>query len=228
MEHIGYSLIDAGGAELQYWGDQTGRTRGRPDYVRLPTGEHVNGMTEAWSHPDGYRLVERWMDNPPTPYHAAQTQNIAYANNRIEVTRPWVLTEAALDTMRSEYKSRVDADAESCRLTYITPGDGMAMTYQEKFAQAQAVAAMGAAAADALTQAERETQFPTLSASVGIEAPTLSECADLVLAKYAAFAQLSLVIERTRLQGKAAISAASDGAAVVAAYEALSWPTPQS
>lgn len=127
---------------------------------------------------------------------------------------------------KQKYLDRVDADAEACRLRYITPGAGMAMTYQEKFAQAQAVAAMGAAAADALTQAERESQFPTLSASVGLEAPTLSECADLVLARYAAFAQLSLVIERTRLQGKAFISAASDGAAVVAAYEALTWPTP--
>jgi hypothetical protein len=132
----------------------------------------------------------------------------------------------SVDELQTTYKKRVDSDAEACRLRYITPGDGMVMTYQEKFAQAQAVAAMGQTDANAMSKEDREAQFPTLSASVGLEAPTLWDCAQLVLGKYAAFEQLSLVIERTRLAGKKAISDASDGAAVIAAYEALTWPTP--
>ncbi len=126
----------------------------------------------------------------------------------------------------AEYAARVDADAEACRLRFITPGAGMAMTYAEKFAQAQAVDAMGEAAANALSVEDREAQFPTLSASVGIEAPTLWACAQLVIERYAAFAQLSLVIERTRLAGKAAIKAASSVDAVRVAYGAIAWPTP--
>lgn len=165
-------------------------------------------------------------DPPAFDPRIATRTGPTYQIESARILRVWQVTPRDLDTVKAEIKARVDADAEACRLRYITPGDGMAMTYQEKFAQAQAVAAMGAVAADAMTQAEREAQFPTLSASVGIEAPTLSACADLVLARYAEFAQLSLVIERTRLQGKASISAASDGAAVVAAYEALTWPTP--
>lgn len=135
------------------------------------------------------------------------------------------VVDRPIEDLRTSYKELVDQAAEACRLRYITPGAGMAMTYQEKFAQAQAVASMGEAAANAMSHADREEQFPTLSASVGLEAPTLWECAQRVLAAYAAFAQLSLVIERTRIAGKQSISAASDGAAVVAAYEALTWPT---
>lgn len=102
----------------------------------------------------------------------------------------------------------------------------MALTYQEKFAQAQAVAAMGESAADSLSAQDREAQFPTLSASVGIEAETLHDCAQLVLTRYAAFAQVSFAIERARLSGKAAIAAAPDAASARAAYEAITWPTP--
>lgn len=128
--------------------------------------------------------------------------------------------------LKSDYRARVDADAERARLRYITPGSGMALTYQEKFVQAQAVAEMGATAANAMTLEDREAQFPTLSASVGIEAGTLYECAQIVLEKYAIFARASFAIESSRLSGKAAISAAHDAAGVLAAYEAVTWPTP--
>lgn len=130
-----------------------------------------------------------------------------------------------LGAEKEAFKARIDADAETARLQFITPGSGMALTYQEKFAQAQAVAQIGADAADALAAQEREAQFPTLSASVGIEAGTLYECAQLVLARYAVFAQASLAIERSRLAGKAAVSSAQDLTAVRAAYEAITWPT---
>lgn len=127
---------------------------------------------------------------------------------------------------KARLSRRIDDDAEAVRLRYITPGSGMAMVYQEKFAQAQAVAQMGADAANTLAAQEREAQFPTLSASVGIEAGTLYDCAQLVLARYAVFAQASLAIERSRLAGKAAVSAAQDITAMRAAYEAITWPTP--
>jgi hypothetical protein len=131
-----------------------------------------------------------------------------------------------LASRMEEYAGKVDSDAESARLRFITGGAGMGMTYQEKFAQAQGVSAMGEQAANAMSQEDREAQFPTLSASVGIEAPTLWDAAQLVLQKYTEFVQLSLVIERTRLAGKAAIKAASDVQGVRAAYEAIAWPTP--
>ena len=147
-----------------------------------------------------------------------QEQVIVEAN-RVRLVR----TERALSVVKAELIARLDGDAERVRLKYVTPGAAMAMTYQEKHAQARAVRSLGEVAANALTDAERIDQFPTLSASVGIEAPTLWGCAQLVIQRYETFADLSRVIELTRLQGKKAISDASDVAAAKAAYEAITW-----
>lgn len=127
---------------------------------------------------------------------------------------------------KAHYSRKIDEDAEAVRLRYLTPGSGMAQVYQEKFAQALRVSTMGAQEANALSIADREAQFPTLAASVGIERATLYECAELVLEKYAQFAALSLPIESARLAGKRAVAKASDLAGVRAAYEAIAWPTP--
>lgn len=139
---------------------------------------------------------------------------------------PFSVEDGELPKLKAHFKARVDADAECARLRYITSGAGMAMTYQEKFAQAQAVDEMGAAAANAMSHEDCEAQFPTLAASIGLEADTIFDCAQLVLARYAAFARASLMIERARLSGKAAIAAAGNQEAVAAAYEAVTWPTP--
>jgi len=129
-----------------------------------------------------------------------------------------------LPTLKSQLSKAVDDDAERVRMRYITPGAGMSMTYLEKHNQAIAVEALGETAANALSEQDRAAQFPTLAASVGIEAPTLWACAQLVILKYEAWAALSHVIERTRLLGKKSISDASDAAAAQAAYEAIAWP----
>ena len=130
---------------------------------------------------------------------------------------------AAAATTKVRLAKQIDTDAEAIRLKYITPGAGMQLTYQEKFAQAQAVHGIGEAAANALDVTAREARFPTLSASVGIEAPTLWDCADLVLLRYAVFAQLSFTIEKTRLAGKKAINEAASVAAAETAYKAIDW-----
>ena len=131
----------------------------------------------------------------------------------------------ALSTVRADLAARVDADAEQERLRYITPGAGMAMTYRDKFDQAQAVDQMGEAAANTLTGEERIAQFPVLAASVGIEAETLWACAQLVIEKYEQFAMIANGIERTRLAAKKSISDASDAATARAVYEAITWPS---
>lgn len=211
MEHVGFSLVDQAGNEITFWGDTPGQTQGLPDVIKLPDGSHVHcaglGGIGDWL------LAKRYIDwsaaeNPPT-----------FTGDAVVVTRP-------LANLKADYSKRVDADAESVRQQYITPGDGMALTYQEKFAQAQAVIAMGRDTANALSEADRRAQFPTLAASVGVEADTLADVADLVVSRYAQFAQLSYSIERARLSGKAAIQAATTADEVKAAYEAISWTQP--
>lgn len=127
--------------------------------------------------------------------------------------------------IKDKLKARVDDDAERVRLRYITPGVGMAMTYTEKKDQAVAVLAMGEATANALAK-HGAAEFPTLSASVPIEAPSLYAAAALVIAKYEAWAAISRGIELARLAAKKAINDASDAAAAQAAYEAITWPKP--
>lgn len=134
---------------------------------------------------------------------------------------------AAFDPLSSEKaaaKARIDVAAEMYRSRYITPGSGMAMTYLEKHAQARAVLDMGQVAADSLDADARKAQFPTLAASVGREAPTLFACAELVVAAYGRFADLSNVIETARLDAKAAVAAAESSAGVRAAEDAIRWP----
>ena len=128
-----------------------------------------------------------------------------------------------LAVLKATLRKQVDTDAERIRLKYITDGSGMAMTYQEKHAQALAVVALGEVPANALTAEQRTASYPTLAASVGLEAATLLDCAQLVLTKYAQFAALSNAIEGTRLAGKKAIADAADVAAVKAAYNAIVW-----
>lgn len=129
----------------------------------------------------------------------------------------------SLDDVKLAYSLRVDAEAEAVRMKYLTPGYGMALTYREKLEQAEQVAAQDQAAIDALTSQEEVAAYPTLSASVGVEASTLWDCAQLVLSKYQQWALLSHEIERIRMTGKKAISEADTAEAVQAAYSAIDW-----
>lgn len=149
-----------------------------------------------------------------------------YVIEPTRVLRQWTVTPRDLEPTRNAFLARLDADAENIRLRYITTGAGMSLVYQEKFAQAQAVSAMGKEAANALSKEDREAQFPTLAASVGTEAAGMWECAELVLARHTQFAALSLHIERARLAGKAAIKSASTVQSVREAYGAVAWPIP--
>lgn len=142
-------------------------------------------------------------------------------DERVRVVR----SERPLDQIKADLLRQIDDKAESVRLRYITPGAGMAMTYREKFDQAQAVDQTGQDAAEALTAEEAVAQYPTLAASVGIEAPTLWDCAQLVIAKYEAWAALSNGIERARLSGKKSVSEASTVAEARAAHAAITWPS---
>ncbi len=181
---------------------------------------------------DGNAVVEVREMSPP-PAHKAYLwkpvviegsgpveQTIVDAD-RVRIVR----SEPALDTIKVDIKRKVDADAEQIRMRYLTPGFGMALIYREKHEQALAVTTLGQSPANSLTEAEARAAYPTLAASIGIEAPTRWECAQIVIARSEAFANLSFVIERVRLAAKALIGHASDAAAARAAYEAIQWPS---
>lgn len=122
-----------------------------------------------------------------------------------------------LSDIKVALKAEVDVAAENERLNYITPGNGQAMTYQQKVAEAQAFKA---------ATNPKASDYPILSSEVGITAETLSEVADIVLAAFAQWQQIGAMIESIRLGAKRDIDGAEDGAAARAIVDALEWPQP--
>lgn len=180
---------------------------------------------------DGETIIERReMDEPPPPHKAHLWLPVIHQGDgpltqtAIEAGSV-VITHSAipLDQIKTALKAQIDDEAEKRRGIYLTLGSGMAMTYQEKFAQATAANKLGETACNAMTAESRAATFPLLDASVGIEAASLWDVSQLVLQRYAAFAAVARAIEQTRLSVKKAISDASDEAAARAAREALTW-----
>lgn len=131
-----------------------------------------------------------------------------------------VPAEAILAAAKVAACEQIDAAAEVARLTFITPGAGQAMEYQE--AITQAVSALDAAAAGRPVSAE---EYPMLAATIGLDRdPSTGAAATDVLgvaravkAGYAAFAVPGAAIRGLRLSAKAAIDAAGTLAAIEAA-----------
>lgn len=181
-----------------------------------------NGMILERQDIDNVPAHKAYLWRPIVHEGSGPIVNSVVESDRVRLIR----SDFPLPDIKADLKQRVDDDAEAIRLRHITSGTGMAMTYAEKQRQAIAVHAMGQLAADAMSGPEMVEQFPTLAASVGLEGPTLWDCAQLVISKAEAWSDLSFAVERTRLAGKKAIGDASDAASARAAYEAITWLAP--
>lgn len=128
------------------------------------------------------------------------------------------LSAAALSARKRALITKVDNAAETERLKYITPGEGQAMTYQQKVDEARAFkSAIDPQPAD----------YPVLFSEVGITAPTLSEVADIVLAAFAQWQKIGASIESIRLGAKRDINAAEDETTACSIFDAIMWPSAQ-
>lgn len=123
--------------------------------------------------------------------------------------------ELPLSTVKQRAKSEVDRSAEAERMKYITPGQGQAMTYQQKVEEAKAYQA---------ATNPKASDYPMLSAEVGITAPTLKQVVEVVLAAFLQWQIIGAEIEGIRLKAKKDIEEAKDEAAVRAVVEAIKWP----
>lgn len=138
--------------------------------------------------------------------------------------------EPVLDipAIKAALKSQVDTAAEALRLTLITPGSGQAMEYQEAYAEALRVDAAAKAG-----QAVDGSDVPMLSASIGYDVdpetnkPTVDVIGEAraVLAAYEAYQRAGAAIRAARLKAKAAIDEAATLDAVLAAFDAVQWPS---
>ncbi|MBE0560377.1 MAG: hypothetical protein IH622_06070 [Ochrobactrum anthropi] len=124
----------------------------------------------------------------------------------------------SLSDIKAKLKSEIDRIAEIERLNYITPGNGQAMTYQQKVSEAQAFKA---------ATNPKTSDYPILSSEVGITAGALGEVADIVLAAFAQWQQIGAAIEAIRLGAKRDIDAAEDETSAGAIVDAIVWPSAQ-
>ncbi|KAA9370917.1 hypothetical protein [Ochrobactrum quorumnocens] len=171
--------------------------------VRQALVQSDNADYAAWSE-----------KNAPTiwPRDALDQQTDA---SLAEVLAPYEIF-VGFDALKQSMKLAIDAEAEIERPKYITPGDGQAMTYQQKVAEAQAFRA---------ASNPQASDYPILSSEVGITADTLAEVTEIVLAAFAQWQQIGAMIEAIRLGAKRDIDAADDAATTRAIVDAIVWPS---
>ena len=93
-----------------------------PEYARVVNGnvEEIRTLESIPAHKMGlWTSVVREGDG--------EISQTVVESNVVRIVR----SHPPLDTLKTRFKARVDADAESARQSYLTPGAGMAMTYQE-------------------------------------------------------------------------------------------------
>lgn len=123
--------------------------------------------------------------------------------------------EIDLSILKSSLIESVNAQAEAARMKYITPGEGQAMTYTEKLAQARAFLAAGS---------PQDADFPMLANEVGITADNIAGVAEAVTKAYEKWLALGAAIEKVRMGVNKAIADASDAARARQAFSEVSWP----
>jgi len=127
--------------------------------------------------------------------------------------------DRSLETIKAEALAKVDAEAETARLQFISGGAGMALVYERKRDEAEAyLAAVTPDPAD----------YPLLKARAERLDPITPDYAAVAAdwnARAAAWVTAAAAIEDLREGAKETIAAAADAAAVEAAT-AITWPTP--
>lgn len=174
---------------------------------------------------DGSTVLEFRTMDPPPPHKAhlwrdvvregdGPVENRIVESNVVRIVR----TDIPLDTLKAQLKNRIDSDAETARLLFITGGSGKAMSYQEKLSEARLVL-------EDEDQVVDPALVPIMAAEANARGITILQAAQLIHQTYLGFKQVEAVINATTISAKQSISDASDAAAARAAYEAIAWPS---
>ena len=116
--------------------------------------------------------------------------------------------------------SKIDLDAESFRLNFITTGSGQAMAYQEKLVEAEAYLAEGG---DTMTEAEQALRFPHMVGEVGITASTAKSVAETITGMRNNWKYVSARIEKSRLTAKELVKQAKTEEEIQEAVDSVVW-----
>ena len=126
------------------------------------------------------------------------------------VINSWSPTPVVVDlvAVRAEAVSKVDRGAEAYRLNFITAGDGQAMAYQQKLAEARAKVANPSIA---------DAEIPHIIAEAEATGMSKADKSQEIVATFAAWQNISAGIEGKRMAAKKAIAEAETVAAINAA-----------
>ena len=123
--------------------------------------------------------------------------------------------DTVLPSLKLALVVEVNSEAEAQRKKYITPGEGQAMTYTEKLAQARAFQA---------ATSPDPADYPMIANEIGITASTAAGVAEAVITAYGAWAAIGAAIERVRMQTNKSIFDAVDADAARAVRVGVVWP----
>ena len=125
--------------------------------------------------------------------------------------------EKRLAHAKERAKTRIDAEAESCRQKYITPGAGQAMEYLATEAEAQQALVLPEGAEVPIGM------FPFLDAELMASGGTLQEAAHRVMKAAGQWRHVGGMIKAIRLTAKDAVDRAATEEEVWASV-AVTWP----
>lgn len=111
---------------------------------------------------------------------------------------------------------RIDAEAEAQRRRYITPGEGQAMVYLQKQAEARAFVAD--------PNPSPVADYPLLYARANATGVTPAEVAAEWNARAGAWTAIAAAIETAREGAKSAVEAAATATEISAIMAVLAWP----
>jgi hypothetical protein len=184
--------------------------------------ESLNDL--SWHGPDwANRAYWPVVEVKPAPawwqqFAASPTETIEANNKRVVLT--WALVSRPLADVKKEAKNNAKAKAEEIRVSYITPGFGKALEYREKVAEVKRFDANATPTAE---------EYPLLEATrVGRGLASLTAARNLIAGTYASWCTINAAILSAEDGCCKAIDDAGNGAAAVAALNAITWPPPAS
>jgi len=196
-------------------GVPVGSPQAKPGKITLPSGHRV-----ACAHwPDAELAQYGWYPVNGEADPAVETET-AYAfdepNQRVNVT----LTAKPVADARTDAIREVDRQAEAERLKYITPGDGQAMVYRGKLAEAESCIALIAASG---TPQAADYSFLQAEVDAG-QAVDLEAAALLIKGTADSWIAIAAAIEAVRRKASKDIDDAVDAAAVQTVLTGVAWP----
>ena len=180
------------------------------DFIAAWTGRSLgelfmgsDPLCELSQNADGTVRIDRWdeaLGPEPTPKELAEA----------------LAAPPPLDGLKAALKISIDAAAEAERQKYLTPGEGQAMTYQEKAREVEAYRA---------ATNPQDSDYPFLMAGIGVNGETLADVVDTVEARRDLWVRLGSAIEQKRELAKLAVdqSTSEDEARTATIVD---WPVP--